>query len=167
MMLVQILSGIHNLTTMLYGIYISAFFLGVKQNRRNIGTLFLFSCGEGLLYLVVSFLYGSLFAKELYPFVIHLPLVIFLVLYYHYPLISSLTSVFSAYLSCQISTWVGLFALDLTRQDWCYYLSRIITTLLVFVILSRFVCRTTAAIFAKDKREHLHYRIPSSRILYL
>lgn len=153
MMLVQILSGIHNLTTMLYGIYISAFFLGVKQNRRNIGTLFLFSCGEGLLYLVVSFLYGSLFAKELYPFVIHLPLVIFLVLYYHYPLISSLTSVFSAYLSCQISTWVGLFALDLTRQDWCYYLSRIIATLLVFVILSRFVCRTTAAIFAKDKRE--------------
>ena len=89
MMLVQILSGVHNLTTMLYGIYISAFFLGVKQNRRNIGTLFLFSCGEVLLYFVVSFLYGSLFAKELYPFVIHLPLAIFLVLYYHYPLISS------------------------------------------------------------------------------
>ena len=153
MMLVQILSGVHNLTTMLYGIYISAFFLGVKQNRRNIGTLFLFSCGEVLLYFVVSFLYGSLFAKELYPFVIHLPLALFLVLYYHYPLISSLTSVFSAYLSCQISTWVGLFVLDITSQMWCYYLVRIITTVLVFVILSRFVCRTTAAIFSKDKRE--------------
>ena len=50
-MLVQILSGIHNLTTMLYGIYISAFFLGVKQNRRNIGSMFSF---QGSLCCVCS-----------------------------------------------------------------------------------------------------------------
>ena len=38
-MFVHILSWIHNITTMLFGIYISAFFLGVKQNKNNITKL--------------------------------------------------------------------------------------------------------------------------------
>lgn len=45
-MFVHILSWIHNITTMLFGIYISAFFLGVKQNKNNITKLALFSCLE-------------------------------------------------------------------------------------------------------------------------
>lgn len=57
-MLVQILTFIHSLTTMLFGIYISAFFLGVKRNRKNILTLFLVFSVEATLYMI-SFFCGA------------------------------------------------------------------------------------------------------------
>lgn len=152
-MLVQILSFIHNLTTMLFGIYISAFFLGVKQNRKNILVLFLlFSC-VGILYIINFFLWGADITDRLYTIIVHLPLILFLILYYKYPFVSSCISVFSAYLCCQLSNWVGLLAFTMTGEQWCYYALRILTTFISFFLLCRFVCHTTETIFTRDTRE--------------
>lgn len=152
-MFVQILSWIHNITTMLFGIYISSFFLGVKQNKDNVIKLAVFSCIEGTFYLIVMSILGDSLANQIYLFLIHIPLIIFLYIYYKFPLLSCMISVFSAYLCCQISNWCGLFLLSITGQEWCYYLVRIIVTIATFIILCRYVCRTTSAIFAKEKRE--------------
>lgn len=152
-MLVQILSFIHNLTTMLFGIYISAFFLGVKQNRKNIVTLFLLFACEGIVYIINYSLLGVMITDRLYAIIIHLPLILFLTLYYKYPFISSCISVFSAYLCCQLSNWIGLLALTITGRQWCYYTFRILTTCISFFLLCKFVCRTTEIIFARDTRE--------------
>ncbi|MDE7271380.1 MAG: GHKL domain-containing protein [Acetatifactor sp.] len=152
-MLVQILSFIHNITTMLFGIYISAFFLGVKQNRKNILTLFLlFSC-EGIAYVISFLLFGTAITDRLYAVIIHLPLILFLTLYYKYPVTSSCISVFSAYLCCQLSNWIGLLVLTITGEQWCYYTSRILTTFVSFFLLCKFVCRTTETVFSRDARE--------------
>ena len=43
-MFIQILAVVHNASTLLFGIYCSAFFLGVKSNKKNILTLFLIFC---------------------------------------------------------------------------------------------------------------------------
>ena len=43
-MLVNILSLIHNTTTLLFGVYASAAFLGIRMNRKNILSLLTFSC---------------------------------------------------------------------------------------------------------------------------
>lgn len=75
---VEILSMTHDLTTLLFGIYISAFFLGVRQNYKNTGILFLFFCGEGLTYLLFSLTISDPFARQIYPLIVHLPLAIFL-----------------------------------------------------------------------------------------
>ena len=152
-MLVQILSLTHNIITMLFGIYISAFFLGVKQNRKNILILFLlFSC-EGILYIINFRLLGVVITDRLYAVIIHLPLILLLVLYYKYSVIPSCISVFSAYLCCQLSNWTGLLVLTLTGEQWCYYIARILTTFISFFLLCRFVCRTTETIFARETRE--------------
>ena len=45
---VEILSMTHDLTTLLFGIYISAFFLGVRQNYKNTGILFYFFAEKDL-----------------------------------------------------------------------------------------------------------------------
>ena len=34
-MLLHVLAAIHNTTTLLFGIFLSAFFLGVRQNKSN------------------------------------------------------------------------------------------------------------------------------------
>ena len=152
-MLVRILSLTHNIITMLFGIYISAFFLGVKQNRKNILILFLlFSC-EGILYIINFRLLGVVITDRLYAVIIHLPLILLLVLYYKYPVIPSCISVFSAYLCCQLSNWTGLLVLTLTGEQRCYYIARILTTIISFLLLCRFVCRTTETIFARETRE--------------
>lgn len=152
-MLVQILSAIHGITTMLFGIYCSAFFLGVKPNRKNIMTLFLLFSGEGCLYIIDFLLFRETLANMSYPLIVHFPLILFLTYHYKYPLISSAISVFSAYLCCQISNWVGLFALAVTGAQWCYYFVRILTTVTTFVILFKYVFRSTKTIFAKNARE--------------
>lgn len=152
-MFLQILSLTHNLTTMLFGIFISAFFLGVKQNRRNLLTLSLLFCCEGILYIASIILLGETASNRLYAIIVHLPLILLLVLRYKYSVVSSCVSVFSAYLCCQISNWVGLFVLTITDMQWCYYISRIMTTCLTFFLLYRFVCHTTETIFTKDTRE--------------
>ncbi len=150
---VQILTLIHNLITMLFGIYISAFFLGVKQNRKNILTLFgLFSC-EGILYLISYLSLGTSATDCLYAVIIHLPLILFLVLYYKYSAVSSCVSVFSAYLCCQLSNWIGLLVLMITDEEWSYYASRILITVISFFLLCKFVCRTTENIFTRDTQE--------------
>ena len=113
-MFIQILSAIHNAGTLLFGIYCSAFFLGVKSNKKNILSLFLLFCVQGSLYLIISAFFGEALALQSYPLIVHLPLILFLSFYYKFPLISSCVSVFSAYLCCQLSNWIGLFALNLT-----------------------------------------------------
>ena len=135
----QILSAVHGVTTMLFGIYCSAFFLGIKPIRKNILTMFLLFSGQGLLYVIDLALFGETLANMSYPLIVHFPLVLFLSVHYKYPLISSAVSVFSAYLCCQISNWTGLFALAITGLQWCYYSVRILTTTLTFVLLYRYV----------------------------
>lgn len=152
-MLVQILTFIHSLTTMLFGIYISAFFLGVKRNRKNILTLFLVFSVEATLYMISFFLWGMTITDRLYAVIIHLPLILFLTLYYKYSAVSSCISVFSAYLCCQLSNWIGLLVLMITGEEWCYYAARIPITVIVFFLLCLFICRTTENIFTRDTRE--------------
>lgn len=152
-MFLKTLSFLHNLTTMLFGIFISAFFLGIKQNFKNAFTLLIFSALEGAMYLSVFLLLGADTADRLYALIIHLPLILFLTLYYKYPLLSCCISVCSAYLCCQLSNWIGLLALTVTGEQWCYYAARILTTLATYFALCVFVCRTTEALFAKEKRD--------------
>ena len=152
-MFVHILSWIHNITTMLFGIYISAFFLGVKQNKNNITKLALFSCLEGIFYLTAMFILGEHTANSMYPFLIHVPLFIYLFFYYKFPMLSCMISICSAYLCCQISNWCGLFIMNITKYEWAYYFTRITVTIITFIILCRYVCSTTSAVFAKRKRE--------------
>lgn len=152
-MLIQTLSFIHNLTTMLFGIYLSAFFLGIKKNRKNILTLFLLFSVEGIIFGISYLLVGMEITFRCYILIIHLPLILFLSAYYRYSVVSSCISVFSAYLCCQLSNWIGVLVLMITKRQWCYYTSRILITVAVFFLLCKFICRTTEIIFTSDTRE--------------
>ena len=151
-MTLQVLAVIHHMTTLLFGIFISAFFLGVHKTRKNIRILSLLFLCEGLLFLFVYHSTDFSTTNRLYPLLIHLPLIFFLTLYYRYSFLSSCVSTFSAYLFCQISNWIGLLALTITDAEWCYYVARILATILTFVLLSKTVCHTTSALFSKDRR---------------
>lgn len=56
-MLVEILSYLHNATTLLFGVYISAAFLGVKMSRKNTLMLLLFTLVSGAFYVLTYVLF--------------------------------------------------------------------------------------------------------------
>ena len=140
---------------MLFGIFLSAFFLGVKQDKKNILQLLSLAVVSGILYVLCVLLFGTETVDQIYPLIVHAPLLFVLVLHYKFRILPSLISIFTAYLCCQCSNWMGLFALFVTGQEWCYYVCRILVTIGVFVILCRYVCQTTAMLFAKTDRELL------------
>lgn len=109
-MLESILAVLHNATTLLFGVYISAAFLGVRMNRHNVFTLLIFSGAVGIIYIAAYLGLGTEGTEKIYPLIIHLPLVLFLSRYYKYKPALSVLSVLTAYLCCQISKWVGLVA---------------------------------------------------------
>lgn len=152
-MLLQILTYTHHLTTMLFGIFLSAFFLGVKQNKKNVCILLGGGAVSGLFFLICNTVFGSLFTEAVYPIFVHLPLFLLLVFYYRFRWLPSIISIMTAYLCCQFSNWAGIFALSLSGLDWVYYLVRIIVTVAVFAFLSRYLCQTTALLLAKSDRE--------------
>ena len=154
-MILGILTYTHNITTMLFGIFLSAFFLGVKQDKKNVLKLLLLAVTSGTLYFAMASLFDSTIVDQLYPVLVHVPLLLVLVLYYKFRILPSLISIFTAYLCCQCSNWMGLLALSVTGEEWCYYACRIVVTLVVFWVLCRYVCQTTTMLFAKTDRELL------------
>ena len=76
-MLLHVLAAIHNTTTLLFGIFLSAFFLGVRQNKSNTIKLLLYSLAEGTVYLLSLTLIGETATMQIYPLFIHLPIALF------------------------------------------------------------------------------------------
>ena len=138
-MILEILTYTHNITTMLFGIFLSAFFLGVKKDKKNVWKLLLLAVISGGLYMVCVSLLGPEMVDQIYPLIVHVPLLLMLVFYYKFRLLPSLSSIFTAYLCCQCSNWIGLFALSITGKEWCYYACRIVVTLVVFWV-KEFIC---------------------------
>lgn len=152
-MLLQALTLTHHITTMLFGIFLSAFFLGVKQERKNV--LLLLSVGLIclLLYIPCTLLLGETYTDPIYPLLVHLPLLLVLVFHYKFRWLPALISILTAYLCCQFSNWIGLFALTLTKNPVWYYSTRIAMTFITFFFLFKFVRRTTQTIFSKENKE--------------
>ncbi|MGN0369656.1 MAG: sensor histidine kinase [Butyrivibrio sp.] len=129
------------------------------MNRRNIVILFGFYSAVSAVSALIFIFFGAAFTAQIYPLIIHLPLIIFLTLFYKYKALSCALSVLIAYLCCQISKWVGLAMLDITKLEWVYYSVRIITTIVVFVVLIRFVSNAAAQLIHKPTKAVIIFAI--------
>lgn len=145
----SVLSFLHHAVTLLFGVYLSAGFLGIRMNRKNVAVLFGFSSAVGAVFVIVFCLFGENVTTQVYPLMVHLPLLLFLNLFYKYSVLQSALSLLVAYLCCQISKWVGLAMLELTGQEWVYYSVRIVTAVVVLVILLRYVSNAAAQLIQK------------------
>ena len=131
----MVLWAIHHATTLLFGVFASAALCGVEINRRHALELLGIGAATGTAFSIANAVGGELFARQAYPLVVHLPLIVFLCARYRLsPLLAAL-GVTSAYLSCQFSNWMGIAAFAATDSQVAYYLARIATTLGVFAVL--------------------------------
>ena len=131
----MVLWAIHHATTLLFGVFASAALCGVELNRRHALELVVAAILTGTAFSIANTVGDELFARQAYPLVVHLPLIIYLCARYRLsPLLAAL-GVTSAYLSCQFSNWMGIAAFAATDSQIAYYLARIVTTAAVFIVL--------------------------------
>lgn len=131
----MLLWAIHHATTLLFGVFASAALCGVEINRRHALELIAVDVLTGTAFALANVFGGELFARQVYPLVVHLPLVIYLCARYRLSPLLVMLGVTSAYLSCQFSNWMGIAALAACGSQIAYYATRIITTVAVFALL--------------------------------
>ena len=68
---------IYFITVLLFGSAVSFCFTGITVHRKNLLSLLFFCIFEGLLQIMISHFFGMEFAKQLYPAITHLPLILF------------------------------------------------------------------------------------------
>ena len=155
----SVLSILHHAVTLLFGVYLSAAFLGIRMSRKNIVILFGFFSAVGVVSALTFIFFGDAFTTQVYPLIIHLPLILFLTFFYKYKALRSTLSVLVAYLCCQISKWGGLAMLDITELEWVYYSVRIVATIIVFAVLIRYVSNAAAQLIQKPPKALLIFAI--------
>ncbi|MGM9602208.1 MAG: sensor histidine kinase [Faecousia sp.] len=158
-MFTSVLIILHHAVTLLFGVYLSAAFLGIGMSRKNIGILFAFFSAVGGVSALCFVFFGEDFTTRAYPLIVHLPLILFLTLFYRYTALRSTLSVLTAYLCCQISKWAGLAMLSITGLEWVYYSVRIVTTIVVFAVLIRYVSNAAAQLIQKPPEALLIFGI--------
>lgn len=151
-MLVDLLTVFHNATTLIFGVFISAAFLGIKMCRRNIFTLLGFCAFVGTILMVLYKSFGTEIAEKIYPLVIHIPLCILICVFYKKKIFHTVSSITTAYLFCQISNWFGLAAMQLFEYEAVYYSTRIAVTSIVFLLLLNNISDISAWILQKDTK---------------
>ena len=151
-MLETILGVAHNATTLLFGVLVSAAFLGVRMERRNVLRLLGFSAVSGAAFAGIGAVAGEAVARQLYPLVVHAPLVAFLAWRFHRGVSMCVLAVLVAYLCCQVSNWMGLLALWLSGETVVYYAVRVAVTLLVLAVLLRMLSDMSGWLLEKPGR---------------
>ena len=109
-MLETVIGLIRFASSLLFGVAVSVLFAGIERTRKN-NIIVGVSCV--VLLLVQSacwWFFGIDMTSKLYPLIIHVPMILLFSIYFKRPLITSATSVLSAYLCCQAPRWIGFLA---------------------------------------------------------
>ena len=69
----MVLWAIHHATTLLFGVFASAALCGIEINRRHALELVLVGAVTGCAFGLANAVGGELFARQVYPLVVHLP----------------------------------------------------------------------------------------------
>lgn len=156
-MIYTILESIRYTLTLLFGIFVSALFLDIRINKKNVICLFLFFYIDLVLQRIFYFTKDLSAVISLYPFITHLPLLLFFVLIFKKRLFPSLIAITSAYLCCQISNWTTIFVSSFIKNidNITYSLTLIIS----FVFIIKFVYLPISQLLKKQSRELISFGI--------
>ena len=137
--LTQLLIDCHFILTLIFGVILSAAFAGIERSKENYLKLGGFIVASACLQFGIFKYWGTEEALKLYPFLIHLPLVLFLAWAYKLSYYSALLAVSTAYLCCQLTKWLGMLSVFFLSEQWLYYSVRIVVTLPLLCILVRYI----------------------------
>lgn len=115
-MLEHVLFFIHGTLLLLFGVYLSAAFTGIRFTRQSMLHLLSLSALCGGLQIIALYFFTESSLWKLYPVITHLPLILFLHIAYRKRITTTLAAVSTAYLCCQPSKWFGILTTYFTKN---------------------------------------------------
>ena len=154
-------------TLLIFGVFVSAAFLNIKQNKKNIMILLSFSFCLFTFQIVSFALINYEVTEWLYPLITHFPLVLFFKLYYKRSLLSSTFSVMSSYLCCHLSKWISILSLEFIGVDWVAYGIRSVITIILCILILRYFASSISVILSKPTKTILiFYILPATYYIF-
>lgn len=147
----------HHTLNLLWGVFLSAAFCGVRFTKRNIFIVFQIFLVCGISQLSTLLFSGGVEQTvwKLYPLVVHLPLTIMLYLIFKKKIITAIAAVSLAYLCCQPSKWFGLLTESFVKNSSVIWCAKIIVAICAAFIVIRCFSAYISNIFNKDIRSVL------------
>lgn len=140
---------------LLFGVTVSLLFSGAEKNRKCLlGTLiiFLFTLSAQILCRQLSSLEHT---RELYPLIVHLPLILFFAVFLKCTWLTALSSVFSAYLCCQIPRWFASVWEAVFQTRSVFFIIYIPAMMITFFFLKKYIATPASRIMNQSKKSCL------------
>lgn len=141
--------------TLLFGVAVSACFAGVDRTRKNYLTVGLFAAAAFLVQVTCWLLWGLDAAAKLYPLITHLPLIVLIAARLKRPWLTSVVSVLSAYLCCQVPRWIGDIAGVALASQLANDAVYLLAVILVYGFLRKHVIKSVRALLAESVESRL------------
>lgn len=140
---------------LVFGVAVSLLFAGVKCTRAGVLSIVTFHA----FILVVQFIswqtFGLQNTMKLYPFITHLPSIIFLTLYCKRPWLISISSVLTAYLCCQIPKWFGSLAAAVFGNRYADHIGYFVAMCVVYYFLKKYMADSITQLMERSRRSCL------------
>ncbi|MEG0126956.1 MAG: ATP-binding protein, partial [Clostridia bacterium] len=138
--MIQLLSTVNHGLVLLFGVFLSVLFAGGSQGRDRL-SIGVFSVFTLCLQTACDYFFGLSLTMRLYPFITHLPLVLFLVVALKKPVGISIVSVLTAYFCCQLPRWTGVLAQQLFHTHTADLIAYSVSILVFFFLIWRFFAK--------------------------
>lgn len=160
----NILVVIHAAFLLLFGVFLSVAFAGIKIRKKNVAALFAFCAASGAGQSVLYVLLSEEAVWKMYPLISHFPLFLLITIGYRRKISTAVVSICTAYMCCQPAKWIGLSSKLIFESFAAEYTARIFTLIFVFGFIFFRLSDYIAEIF--DKEEKTVYIFGIMPILY-
>lgn len=151
-MIQQALELLGYMMILIFGVAVSDIFAGIERSKKNIVVISCFSASALIFLVFCWYILGLEITKELYPFVVHLPLMILLSTVFKCSLLISLSSIFSAYLCCQIPRWfASMFEMIFESRN-AFFIVYIPIMVVCFFALYKYVATPVYRLMTQSKK---------------
>lgn len=138
-----------------FGVALSAEFAGVAGRRHAAAKLVAFTAADMLVQLLCLMAFGFETTFELYPLVVHAPLIVFLTAAFHQSPAHATVGVLSAYLCCQIPRWIAETVLLVSGSPLARDLVHLAALAVTYVLLHRYAVGPLQKLLASSRRATL------------
>lgn len=146
-------------STLLFGTFLSAVFLPIEMDRKDIFILGSFSASmlalQGLLY----FAKGVQFLTVIYPLIVHLPLLLLFILVFNQRMVHAIFAITTTYLCCQVANWGSIIPATFGGDNITENLTYTIVLIAAFILIYKYVAPSFHNLYRKPMSSFLTFAV--------
>ena len=152
---------------LVFGIAVSLLFAGVQHKRKGELAIAVFYILMISIQILSWRMFGLQLTMKLYPFITHIPVITFIVLYFNRSWLISTSSVLTAYLCCQIPKWIGSVAAAVIPNRFADHIAYFVAMCVVYYFLKKYVADSVVQLVKRSKRSCLLFGAVPLFVLFI